>query len=237
MSKTKNILILIIIIVVLLLVKSFVFGSLINMIFPPSQASEHDKIVEDIGGDDFLVATLPGCLKTGEQEIPDGNFTGTYGTYGYYDAKNISYVNYNGKKSYMIVWKTSQDNYDEFNNDLENIYISDNAKDDKSKCFIEYSYESKDVYGIILGTDPIRYSESELMFGILNLNSSGFKLAYTTIYPTDSSSGFSSSQNHYHTVVGDRYSLSRSDPGAYYDHYEYGDNYDIDDYLEVEGYD
>lgn len=42
---------------------------------------------------------------------------------------------------------------------------------------------------------------------------------------------------HYHTVVPDRYSLSRTDPGAYYDHYEYGDNYDIDDYLEFEGYD
>ena len=44
------------------------------------------------------------------------------------------------------------------------------------------------------------------------------------------------SQNHYHTVVGDRYSLSRDDLDAYYNHYEYGDDYGIDDYLEVEGY-
>ncbi len=35
----------------------------------------------------------------------------------------------------------------------------------------------------------------------------------------------------------DRHSLSRSDPGSYYDHYEYGDNYEIDDYLESQGYD
>ena len=117
------------------------------------------------------------------------------------------------------------------------MYISDYAKDGKSKCFIEYSYESKEVYGIILGTDNIRYSESDLMYEILDLNSSGFKLSYTTIYPTSTSGSFSGSQNHYHTVVGDRYSLSRSDPGAYYDHYEYGDDYGIDDYLEVEGYD
>lgn len=54
-----------------------------------------------------------------------------------------------------------------------------------------------------------------------------------------SGSGYSSSggSEHYHTVVGDRESLAYSDPDSYYDHYEYGDNYDIDDYLESEGYD
>ena len=232
MSKPKNILLLIIIILALGLVRLFVIGSLIHMMIPPSQASYSDEIIEDIGGDDFLVATFDQCLKIGEKEIPDGNFTGHFGTYGYYDAKNISYVDYYSRKGWFVVWKTSQDHYSEFNNDSENIYISDYALDDKSICFIEYSYESKYVYGIILGTDNIRYQEDHLMFNILNLNPSGFHMVYSTT-PAD----YSTPSNHYHTVVGDRYSLSRSDPGAYYDHYEYGDDYDIDDYLEVEGYD
>ena len=236
MSKPKNILIIIVILFALFVIRGVVFGAIFDFIMLPSQASYSDEIVEDIGGDDFLVATLEHCLKTGEKSIPDGNFTGAYGTYGYYGAKNISYLDMSGREGYFIVWKTSQDNYDEFNNDSENIYISDYAKDCKSICFIEYSYESKDVFGIILGTENIHYNEEALMYDILNLNKSGFKLSYTTIYDGYSSGG-SSSQNHYHTVVGDRYSLSRSDPGAYYDHYEYGDDYGIDDYLEVEGYD
>ena len=73
------------------------------------------------------------------------------------------------------------------------------------------------------------------MYEILGLDENGFDLVYTNNAPSYSYS--SSPSSHYHTVVPDRYSLSRSDPGAYYDHYEYGDNYEIDDYLESEGYD
>lgn len=179
-----------------------------------------------------MVATFDNCLKINEKDIPDGNFTGASGTYGYYGAKNVSYVDVEGRKGYFIVWKTTQDHYIQFNNDDVNVYISDYASDDTAICFIEYSYESKYVYGIILGTENIRYQEDHLMYDILNLNPSGFRMVYSTV-----SGGYSAPTDHYHTVVGDRYSLSRSDPGAYYDHYEYGDDYDIDDYLEVEGYD
>ena len=109
---------------------------------------------------------------------------------------------------------------------------------------MEYSYENDAVYGIIVGTDSnSRCSESHLIYDILGLNRDGFELCYSQSSPSSSYSGSYYSPNgysgsdHYHTVVSDRYSLSRSDPGAYYDHYEYGDNYDIDDYLESEGYD
>ena len=47
----------------------------------------------------------------------------------------------------------------------------------------------------------------------------------------------SSSSNSHYSVRTDPYELARNDPGSYYDHYEYGDNYEIDDYLESEGYD
>ena len=86
-------------------------------------------------------------------------------------------------------------------------------------------------------SDSLRpHSESALLYDILGLNRSEFTLTYsqTSSAPSTYYSGGSS---HYHTVVPDRYTLSRSDPGAYYDHYEYGDNYEIDDYLESEGYD
>jgi hypothetical protein len=89
---------------------------------------------------------------------------------------------------------------------------------------------------VIVGGDDIECSESKLMYEILNLNRSEFIQTYSTTsnsYP----SGYDGGSSHYHTVVPDRYTLSRTDPGAYYDHYEYGDNYDIDDYLESEGYD
>ena len=82
-------------------------------------------------------------------------------------------------------------------------------------------------------------SESKLIYDILGLNRTGFDLVYssTSSKQPSYSSSYSSGGNHYHTVVPDRYTLSRTDPGAYYDHYEYGDNYDIDNYLESEGYD
>ena len=86
-----------------------------------------------------------------------------------------------------------------------------------------------------MGSDEITYSESELIYVILGLNPYGFDLSYSGDSTTTSSASTTSS-DHYHTVVEDRYSLSRNDPGSYYDYYEYGDNYEIDNYLESQGY-
>ena len=52
-------------------------------------------------------------------------------------------------------------------------------------------------------------------------------------YQTGSSSGSS----HYGGVDDSPRTIAKNDPDWYYDHYEYGDNLDIDDYLESEGYD
>jgi len=48
-------------------------------------------------------------------------------------------------------------------------------------------------------------------------------------------SSYSSSQ-HYGGVDDSPSTIAKNDPDWYYDHYEYGDNQDIDDYLESEGY-
>jgi hypothetical protein len=219
-------------VIVILIAAAF----LLNFLVPPSEADFHDSFSEDIGGDGFLVANLNHSLKIGEKDIPDGNFVASMGTYDYYDAKNISYVDSIGCDNYIIVWKASPDRYNFNVTDMVNQYISDYSTDSNEKCFIEYSYENDAVYGIIIGSQSnITFKESELMYEILGLNEEGFALAYTQSTPSYSVSSYPSS--HYHTVINDPYSLSRNDPAYYYDHYEYGDDYDIDDYLESEGYD
>ncbi len=216
---------------------AIVAAVLFNFFLIPSTADYYDNFTEDIGGDGFLVANLTHSLKTGETDIPDGSFNASTGQYNYFDAKNISYVDYAGCKNYLVVWKTSPEKYDMFDTkEKVNQYISDYSKSSDEKYFIEYSYENNAVYGIIIGSlNNITYKESTLMYDILGLDEDGFDLVYTNSAPAHSYS--SSSSSHYHTVVPDRYTLSRTDPGAYYDHYEYGDNYEIDDYLESEGYD
>ena len=51
------------------------------------------------------------------------------------------------------------------------------------------------------------------------------------------SSSYSSHSSHYGGVDDSPRSIAKNDPDWYYDHYEYGDNPDIDDYLESEGFD
>lgn len=234
MSEIKKVFGIIIALFFAVLIMSFIVGAVINLVLPPSEAVYGDEVVVDIGENDFLVATLKGCAKVSEEKIPDASFKTSAGQFSYFDAKNITYVDTQGRKDYLIVWKSTPDKYYDFKNGSVNQYVSAYLTDSDAKCFIEYSYENGEVYGIILGCDNIQYSESDLMYSILGLNRTGFSLSYTT--PSSSYVSYDSG-NHYHTVIPDRYTLSRTDPGAYYDHYEYGDDYGIDDYLEVEGYD
>ncbi|WP_458402939.1 hypothetical protein [Methanobrevibacter sp.] len=236
MSRPRNILLLIIIVIALVSVWVFIVGSAGNLIFPePPRADTSDNLTVDIGGDGFLVARLSETLVLSEENISDSSFETAHGTFRWYGAKNITYVNTFATTDYMIVWKTSPDKYDWVSDEEVNQYVSTYLTDRNAKCFMEYSYENKCVYGIIMGTDNRTVSEYNLMFKVLGLDSNGFDLVYS-----DNGRGSfqtSSGDGGYHTVVPDGYTLSRSDPGAYYDHYEYGDNYEIDDYLESQGFD
>ena len=228
---------------VFLLTVSVASAGFLDFIFPPSKANLDDEIFEAIGGDDFLNVTLKGCKKVSEENIPDGSVdTAISGEISYYDAKNVTYVDSEGNHGWFVVWKTTPNRYGFFDTSGNvNIYISDYLMDNSGKLFLEYSYEDNYVYGVILATDTISYSEADFVYDVLGLNPNGFDLVYSgTSSSGTSSTGSSSStsgSSHYHTVVGDRASLAYSDPDSYYDHYEYGDNYDIDDYLESEGYD
>ena len=232
MSKEK---IIIILLVLILFIGAF---SLISNLLSPPKADVDDVVFERIGGDDFLNVTLRHCLKIDEKDIPDGSFLTSQGEIKYYDAKNITYVDLFGDKDYFIIWKTNPDNYYwAKTNESVNLYVSCYLTGDVAgKCFVEYSYEDDAVYGVMLSTVADDFSEADLIYDVLGLNREGFDLTYSSsqYVPFTYSSG---SSGHYHTVVPDRYTLSRTDPGAYYDHYEYGDNYDIDNYLESEGFD
>lgn len=237
MAKVKQVAVLLVGFFVVLLVVGFLAGSLINLLVPPSQAVYGDNVVEDIGGDNALIATLGSCVKVGEQNIPDGNFTTNLGqNLGWKNAKNISYVDTAGIKDFIIVWKDSPQNYPILSNTSGVSYLSDVLSSMDGRCFLVHYPEKNAVYGIIVSTENIDYSESALLYDILDLNRSEYTLTYSQT-SSSPSSYYSGGSSHYHTVVPDRYTLSRSDPGAYYDHYEYGDNYEIDDYLESEGYD
>ena len=234
MSNPKKIAVLLLALLVATIVVSFVVGSVINMIVPPSQASFGDEIVEDIGKDGVLIATLDDCLKLEEKAISDGDFKTHLGQeLSWRNARNISYVDAYGNHGYMIVWKDAPDNYPSISDDSVIRYISDSLDSMKGECFLVHFPEENAVYGIIINTDEIACPESVLLYGILGLNQSDFPPTYQQTSSSYSTGG----SNHYHTVIPDRDTLSRTDPGAYYDHYEYGDNYDIDDYLESEGYD
>ena len=188
--------------------------ALFSMFSTPSQANYEDYFVEDIGGDGFLVANLTHCLKIHEENVADGCIVTSTGPYYYYDAENISFVDTVGSDNYMIVWKTTPDKYDFFNTTAEvNQYVSDYSTENNEICFIEYSYENDAVYGIIIYNEYVQIKESKLMYDILGLDKDSFGLVYTQQTPSYGYS--SSSSDHYHTVVPDRYSLSRSDPGAY----------------------
>lgn len=235
MSKLRNIVLLMIIIAVLIVVRLTLLSSLTGLIFSPSEASYSDVLIEDIGEDNFLNATLKGCLKVGEESIPDAVFTASTGNWSWFDAKNVTYVNTAGTKEYMVIWKASADKYG-LEKEENDSYLSDYLTDCDGKCFLLYSPEKNCVYGIVLGTGNIPCSEYRLIHEVLGLSTN----VYPLMYSSDGSgygSNYQTGGSSYHTVISDRYTLSRTDPGAYYDYYEYGDDYDIDDYLEAEGFD
>lgn len=78
---------------------------------------------------------------------------------------------------------------------------------------------------------------------ILTLNSL-ISFSSTDSYPSgdlDTSNhvsySYESPSSHYRGVDTSPDTLAKNDPDSYYDYYEYGDNPDVDDYLESEGYD
>ena len=91
MSKLKKVAVLLIVLFVALMVFAFLAGSVINLFVPPSYAVYGDKVVEDIGGDNALVATLSSCVEVGRTDIADGSFKTALGQdLGWKNAKTLA---------------------------------------------------------------------------------------------------------------------------------------------------
>ena len=78
---------------------------------------------------------------------------------------------------------------------------------------------------------------------ILTLNSFTIFSSTDSYYSDDSdtssygSYSYDNYPSHYRGVDTSPDTIAKNDPDSYYDYYEYGDNPDVDDYLESEGYD
>ena len=136
------------------------------------------------------MATIDEALQYKCENIPDGEVNNSKSIINWKNARNISFVDGIGKKSYVIVWKEPLKD--------SNLKVNDSNKK---------TYE----YGEIFNKNH--------MYGVY----------YLQYNPQNSSS-------RYH-VDNSPSKIARNDPDWYYDHYEYGDNYAIDDYLESQGYD
>ena len=234
MSKAKEIIIFLVVAYIVILIIGFAVGSITNMIFPPAQAVYGEEVVEDIGGDGILVATLDNCVKVGEESIPDDAFdTNLITNLSWSGAKNISYVDTSGNKGNMIVWKTTPDRYSVLNSSVS--YISDYVNNDNGVCFMQYSPKTNSVYGIIIGSNNISYTESELMYTILDLDRSDYKATYSSSSYSSGYGGYGTS--HYGGVDTSPGAIASTSPDWFYDYYDYGDYDDIDEFLESEGYD
>lgn len=224
----------IIIFILFVLVIAFTLKSMITS--APSQADSTDKIEIDIGGDDFLVAKLDKCLKLNEEHIDDGYaLNDNLNKIRWCDAKNVSFVDVDGNHGYMIIWKTSLKNYENLSGYIDYGSLTGDLK--YSCYFITYNPKTNAVYGIIL--NKAGYDITNLLHDVLGFNLP--KQDETTIntsgYNTNYNTYSDSSYNHpNYDVDTSPETIAKNDPDWYYDHYEYGDYPQIDDYLESQGY-
>lgn len=209
----------------------FVFTAVMNFLTVPDTADYSDVLVEDIGSDRILTAKLNHTKKINEENIGFGRFQTTtqFEDLAYYDAKNISFVDYFGNKGNMIVWKTSPDHYPELSDKNYIKYICKPTENYKGQCFIEYVPETNSVYGIILNYNKYQ-TEEKLVFEVLGLDPSEYSNSINPYWADDAMKN--------EPVLDDPepWPTALNEPDSYYDYYEYGENPDIDDYLETQAY-
>ena len=232
MSSLKNFLKFAIYVFLILFILGIIVVGISYLTSPPSLAGNNDKVSLDIGQDGYLIATIDNALEYKSENIPDGEVNASNHIVKWKDARNISYVDSVGKKCYVIVWKAP---LNDMNLDVDNMSKISHAYGSIfnqnhmfAVYYLQYNPQNKMVYGIILDNNRHNYGLSDLLYNILKLNKSDVNYHEYSSY--DSSYGR-------YGVDTSPSTIARNDPDWYYDHYEYGDNYYIDDYLESHGYD
>jgi hypothetical protein len=233
MKDFKSIIKYVLIALVILYVLGMIIGGISFLTSPPSVAGINDKVKIDIGQDGYLIATIDEALEYKNENIPDGEVNNSNSIIKWKDARNISFVDKLGKKSYAIVWKESLKDSDlKVNNPSKKAYEYGEISNQKKSMFavycLKYNPKNKMVYGIILDNNANKINLEDLLYDILGISRSDVNYQEPSYY--------SSSSGRYH-VDNSPSTIARNDPDWYYDHYDYGDNYAIDDYLESQGYD
>lgn len=232
MMNLKSMIKLVLIGFLVLFVLGMIIGGISFLTSPPSFASFDDNVTIDIGQDGYLKATIDEALQYKCENIPDGEVNNSKSIINWKNARNISFVDGIGKKSYVIVWKEPlKDSNLKVNDSNKKAYEYGeifNKNHMYGVYYLQYNPQNKMVYGIILDNNGNNFHLENLLYDILGLSKSDVN------YHGSSYSSTSSSRYH---VDNSPSKIARNDPDWYYDHYEYGDNYAIDDYLESQGYD
>lgn len=212
--------------------KSFILLSIILLISLPFTYAE-DGFDYPIGDSIFLKASFDNCTILNQEQIEPGNFTTIHNhTFHWENAIKVTYKNNEGKIDYFIVWQCNQSEEYYILYDMHDLtyHYSDYTVDNKSVVYVENDGDY--AYGILADTQNISYSEDELVHGILGLSS--YELTNSGYHynpPID----VHDASPHYYKPHGSsnsaKWDMAINDPDWYYDHYDYGDNGDIDEYL------
>lgn len=204
---------------------------LVFLLFAPA-AHADESLDIPLGDARWIVARFDNCTQISQETIGPGSVTTIHNTtFHWQNASKITYVNDEGKQDYVIVWQSDMNDEYMFLSELHYLtnHYSDYA-DDNSVVYLEADDEM--AYGIIVDTQNISYSEEELVHQILGkydyeLTNSGYHYN-----PPIDVHDASSPEVPYTSPESDQWHMATNDPDWYYDHYDYGDNGYIDDYLD-----
>lgn len=181
-------------------------------------------------------ANFDNCIQINSEGISSGSITTIHNQTFHWDkAHKITYKNNEGKIDYFIIWQsnTNEEYYFLYSFHELNAYYSDYSKDNKSVVYMEIPPNEDYVYGILVDTQNITYSEEDLVHGILGL-SSVYELTNSGYHYNPPIDVIDASSHDYHphkSSSSEQWDMAINDPYWYYEHYDYGDNGEIDQYL------
>lgn len=216
-----------------------IFILLIIFLMMPIAAADESADIS-VADSPFLTAHLENCTIINQERINNANFTtGSNYTFPYINAKNITYEINGTVRDYMIVWKCPIGNYLDVLScfhDLTRFYSDYVTSPINGVCYMEKSTDAEYIYGIILDSENISYTEGDLVHDVLGKYDYGLT-SDPIIEIKGVASPADSYDSHYHGPVIDKYDLVRNDPYSYYDYFDYEDDMAIDDYMYDNGYD
>lgn len=180
-------------------------------------------------------ARFDNCTQLNREGISSGNFTTIHNQTLHWDkALKITYKNNEGKTDYFIIW---QSNYTEEYYFLSSVhelnrYYSDYTKNNEGIVYMESSVDGECILGILVDTQNITYTEDEVVHGILGLYDR--ELTNSGYHYDPPFNLYDASPHDYHPHKSSRseqWDMAINDPDWYYEHYDYGDNGEIDQYL------